>query len=67
MKQHNVIHNRKEYIKIVRSIEDKLHNSEALNRLIYDVFIKKPLGDLLLRIIGENTYGGIYKITNLDT
>lgn len=44
-----------------------MHNSEALNRLIYDVFIKKPLGDLLLRIIGENTYGGIYKITNLDT
>ena len=63
----NLTEENKEDIKILRSIEDKLHNSEALNRLIYDVFIKKPLGDLLLRIIGENTYGGIYKITNLDT
>lgn len=63
----NLTEENKEDIKILRSIEDKLHNSEALNRLIYDVFIKKPLGDLLLRIIGENTYGGIYKITNLNT
>lgn len=63
----NLTEENKEDIKILRSIEDKLHNSEALNRLIYDVFIKKPLGDLLLRIIGENTYSGIYKITNLDT
>lgn len=63
----NLTEENKEDIRILRSIEDKLHNSEALNRLLYDVFIKKPLGDLLLRIIGENTYGGIYKITNLDT
>lgn len=57
----------KEDIRVLRSIEDKIHNQEALNRLIYDVFIKKPLGELLLRIVGENTYGGIYKITNTDT
>lgn len=63
----NLSEENKEDIRILRSIEDKLHNSEALNRLIYDVFIKKPLGDLLLRIIGETTYSGIYKITNLDT
>lgn len=63
----NLTEENKEDIRILRSIEDKLHNSEALNRLIYDVFIKKPLGDLLLRIIGETTYSGIYKITNLDT
>ena len=63
----NLTEENKEDIKILRSIEDKLHNSDALNRLIYDVFIKKPLTDLLLRIIGENTYSGIYKITNLDT
>lgn len=63
----NLTEENKEDIRILRSIEDKIHNQEALNRLIYDVFIKKPLGELLLRIIGENTYGGIYKITNLDT
>lgn len=63
----NLTEENKEDIRVLRSIEDKLHNSEALNRLIYDVFIKKPLGELLLRIVGENTYGGIYKITNTDT
>lgn len=63
----NLTEENKEDIRILRSIEDKIHNQEALNRLIYDVFIKKPLGELLLRIIGENTYGGIYKITNTDT
>ena len=63
----NLTEENKEDSRVLRSIEDKIHNQEALNRLIYDVFIKKPLGDLLLRIIGENTYGGIYKITNLDT
>lgn len=63
----NLTEENKEDIRILRSIEDKIHNQEALNRLIYDIFIKKPLGELLLRIIGENTYGGIYKITNIDT
>lgn len=63
----NLTEENKEDIRILRSIEDKIHNQEALNRLIYDVFIKKPLGELLLRIVGENTYGGIYKITNIDT
>lgn len=53
-------------IRILRSIEDKLNNKEALNKLVYDVFIKKPLNDLLLRIIGTTTYSGIYKITNLN-
>lgn len=56
-----------EDIKILRSVEDKLNNKEALNRLVYDVFVKKPLNDLLLRIIGTTTYSGIYKITNLNT
>ena len=63
----NLTEENKEDIRVLRSIEDKIHNQEALNRLIYDVFIKKPLGELLLRIVGENTYGGIYKITNTDT
>lgn len=63
----NLTEENKEDIRVLRSIEDKIHNQEALNRLIYDVFIKKPLGELLLRIVGENTYGGIYKITNSDT
>ena len=57
----------KKDIRILRSIEDKLTNKDALNRLIYDVFIKKPLQSLLLRIVGEQTYSGIYKITHIPS
>lgn len=57
----------KKDIRILRSIEDKLTNKDALNRLIYDVFIKKPLNELLLRVIGEKTQSGIYKITHIPT
>ena len=57
----------KEDIEILRSIECKLSNKEALNRLIYEVFIKKPLGELLNRVIGNTTYSGIYKITHIES
>ena len=57
----------KKDINILRSIEDKIVNKEALSRLIYDVFIKKPLQELLLRIVGEKTYSGIYKITHIPS
>jgi len=53
-----------EDIKILRSIESKLTNKEALNKLIYEVFYKKPLSDLLGRVLKGKEPCGIYKITN---
>lgn len=54
-------------IELLNSIRNKLNNQDSLNRLIYDVFIKKPMTDMLLRVIGNNGYSGIYKITHIPS
>lgn len=54
-------------IKVLKTIESRLKNREALNKLIYDVFIKRPLGELIKRITNGETVCGIYKITCLET
>lgn len=54
-------------INLLSSIEEQLYNKEAINRLIYDLYIKKPLNDMMIRVIGVNSYGGIYKITNINS
>lgn len=51
----------------LRQIESKLHNTEALNKIIYKVYYEKPLTALVGRVVG--TAGircGIYKITNIE-
>ncbi len=53
-----------EDIKLLRSIEPKLTNKQALNKLIYEVFYKKPLTSMLGRILKGKEVCGIYKITN---
>lgn len=57
----------KEDIEILNSIRNKLNNKDSLNRLLYDVFIKKPMNDMLLRVVGANSYSGIYKITHINS
>lgn len=57
----------KEDIKLLRTIESKLNNREALNKLIFEVFYKKPLNDMLARVLENKEFCGIYKITNLNT
>ena len=57
----------KEDIKVLRSIEPRLTNREALNKLIYDVFIKQPMNDMLFRVLGDKEKCGIYKITHIPS
>ena len=57
----------KEDIQILNTIEMRLHNRESLYKLIYDVFYKKPLDDMLNRILEGKEFCGIYRITNLKT
>lgn len=54
-------------IDILNSIRNKLNTKDALNRLIYDVFIKDAVNQLMLRIIGTKGYSGIYKITHIPS
>lgn len=54
-------------IEILRSIESRLTNREVLNKLIYEVFIKRPLMEMEKRVLKGQKIGGIYKITYIKT
>lgn len=51
-------------IEALRSIESMLHNSEAINKVIWKMYYEKPYTDLIGRLGLNNTVCGIYKITN---
>lgn len=48
-------------------VAPQLRNKEALNKLIYEVFVKRPLTELIKRITGGRSISGIYKITYVKT
>ena len=54
-------------IESLRSIEPRLTNREVLNKLIYEVFIKRPLMEMEKRVLKGQKIGGIYKITYIKT
>ena len=54
-------------IEVLRSIEPRLTNREVLNKLIYEVFIKRPLMEMEKRVLQGRKIGGIYKITYIKT
>ena len=54
-------------IEVLRSIESRLTNREVLNKLIYEVFIKRPLSEMEKRVLQGRKIGGIYKITYIKT
>ena len=59
--------NDQEDMEILKSIGPRLRNREALNKLIYDVFVKRPLNELIKRITNGREISGIYKITYIKT
>lgn len=59
--------NDQEDIEVLKSIGPQLKNKEALNKLIYEVFIRRALLELIKRITNGKQPSGIYKITNLKT
>lgn len=54
-------------ILILKDIEKKIHNREAINKLIYDVFIKRPSQEMIKRVVQKDKVCGIYKITYIKT
>lgn len=57
----------KEDIQLLNTIEMRLHGREALYKLIYDIFYKKPLNDMINRVLQGKEFCGVYRITNLKT
>ena len=54
-------------IEVLRTIEAQLVNREVLNKLIFEVFIKRPLTEMEKRVLQGRKIGGIYKITYIKT
>lgn len=52
---------------VLHSIAPQLKNREALNKLIYEVFVHRPLGEMIKRVTGGRAISGIYKVTYLKT
>lgn len=57
----------KEDLKLIMSLEQNFHNKEVLNRAIFDTFIKKPMNEMIKRVLQGKSPSGIYIITNLLT
>ena len=54
-------------IEILLNIREKLIFRENLDKLIYDVYISKPVMEMVKRILQGRAPSGIYKITRLKT
>lgn len=56
-----------EDIEVLNTIAPRLRNKEALNKLIYSIFIQRPMDEMIKRVTGGRDISGIYKITFLKT
>ena len=56
-----------EDIKLLQEIRQKLHTSDNLNKLIYDVYVSKSVQETVKRVLQGGAPSGIYKITRLKT
>lgn len=56
-----------EDINLLQEIRQKLHTSESLNKLIYDVYVSKAVQEMVKRVLQGGAPSGIYKITRLKT
>ena len=56
-----------EDIKLLQEIRQKLHTSDNLNKLIYDVYVSKQVQEMVKRVLEGGAPSGIYKITRLKT
>ena len=54
-------------MKIISQFGEQLHNKEVLNRAIFDAFVKKPMNEMIKRVLEGKSPSGIYMITNLLT
>ena len=56
-----------EDVKLLQEIRQKLHTSDNLNKLIYDVYVSKCVQEMVKRVLQGAAPSGIYKITRLKT
>ena len=59
--------NDKEDIKVLQSMDLKLHNRDVIPKLIWELYIRRPCQEMIKRVTGGRKISGIYKITNKQT
>ncbi len=59
--------NDKEDIKVLQSMDLKLHNRDVIPKLVWELYIRRPAQEMIKRVTGGRKIGGIYKITNKET
>lgn len=59
--------NDKEDIKVLQSMDLKLHNRDVIPKLIWELYIRRPCQEMIKRVTGGRKISGIYKITYKTT
>ena len=62
-----VSENDREDIKILQSMDLRLHNRDVIPKLIWELYIRRPAQEMIKRITAGRSISGIYKITYKDT
>lgn len=56
-----------EDLQLLKELEIKFHNRDILHKAAYDCYVKKPLLEMVKRVLCGRTISGIYKITYIKT
>ena len=59
--------NDKEDIKVLQSMDLRLHNRDVIPKLVWELYVRRPCQEMIKRVTGGRKIGGIYKITNKET
>lgn len=52
---------------MIKELSPRFNNRELLNKIIYESYIKRPLQEMIKRVLGGRSPSGIYKITRKST
>ena len=59
--------NDRDDIKVLQSMDLKLHNRDVIPKLIWDLFVRRPAQEMIKRVTAGREVSGIYKITYKET
>jgi len=52
---------------MIKELSPRFNNRELLNKIIYESYIKRPLQEMIKRVLNGRSPSGIYKITRKST
>lgn len=59
--------NARDDIEVLLELSPKLHEPTILKKLIYETYVRRPLGEMIKRVLPPTKVSGIYKITYIKT